>query len=229
VDRDLFLGWATLRGRLIGLNINGAVYIKQDRVKGPMELEVGQLERTSALQEGITMSRKLCLLIALALAFEGSFVNAQNGAGKIFGARDPRTCSSRKAGLSASQARQYLICDIEGVSNPNSESPGLTLVTDVTVEVGKGRPFNDLSDTFGFATTNGIDPSETVFPIRGSLNSWNCVKLGAIGGDAGKNCVKWPGPAMTGICFKSSFGDWHCMMSGLQYPGMERYPPPAGQ
>ena len=195
----------------------------------PVELEVGQLEKSSALQERNTVSRKLCLLIALALAFEGSFVVAQDGAGKIFGARDPRTCPSRKAGLSAAQARQYLICDSESVSNPGSESPGLTLVTDVVVEVGKGRPFNYQSDSFGFATTNGIDPSQTVFPIRGSMNSWDCVKLGAIGGDPGKSCVKWPGPAMTGICFKNSFGDWHCVMSGLQYPAMTRYAPPAGQ
>jgi hypothetical protein len=176
------------------------------------------------------MTKLPLLLATLVLALHGPAAFAQEGSGKPFGARDPRTCASRKSGLSAAQARQYLICDMELVNNVHADSPGLTLVTDVMVEVGKGRPFNYQSDSFGFATTNAIDPSQTVYPIRGSLNSWNCVKLGAIGGgESGKNCVKWPGPAVTGICFKNSFGDWHCMISGLQYPGMERYPPPAGQ
>ena len=176
------------------------------------------------------MTRRLLLLVALVLSTGLILADAQQGIGERFGARDPRTCSSRKASPSAVQARQYLICDIEGVANPTDESGGtLNLLTDVTVQVGAGRPFNMQSDSFGWATTNGIDSSQTVYPIRGSFTTWSCVKLGYFNGVPGKNCSKSPAPAAKGICFKSSFGEWHCMMTGGQYPTMERYPPPTGQ
>ena len=179
------------------------------------------------------MTRSLMLRVAVVLAVSLSPAFAQKDAGKPFGARDPRTSDSRKAptkgAISAEQAKQYVISDTERVTQSIASGMLLHLVTDVTVEVGKGRPFNMQSDSFGWATSNGIDPAETVFPIRGGFTSWTCSKLGTINGDPGKNCTKLPQPAAKGICFKSSFGEWHCTMTDFNSSeGMERYPPPAG-
>ena len=179
------------------------------------------------------MTHRVPLFVVMVLALSLSPVFAQKGAGKPFGARDPRTSDSRKApakgAISAEQAKQYVIADSERVTQSFGSGMLLHLVTDVKVEVGKGRPFNMQADSFGWATDNGIDPAETVYPIRGSYDSWTCGKLGTINGDPGKNCTKLPQPAAKGICFKSSFGDWHCTMTDFNASqGMERYPPPAG-
>lgn len=174
----------------------------------------------------VILKGKLLLIFVALLAVTFPFAIAQPGAGKPFGARDPRTCPSRNAGLTAAQAREYFICDSE-VAEVYTGS--LYLVTDVTVQVGKGRPFNMQSDSFGWATTNGIDPTQTVYPIRGSFTSWQCSKLGTITGVPGQSCTMTPQPAAQGICFKNSFGDWHCTMMDLGHKGgMERYPPPTG-
>jgi hypothetical protein len=186
------------------------------------------------------MTRKLLMVAALTLSAGLTLTDAQQGLGKPFGARDPRTCPSRKDGLSVAQAKQYVICDYEKVLQPNTSTALLYLATDVTVQVGKGRPFNMRADSFGFATTNGIDPSETVYPIQGSFTGWYCSPL-HLASDTGKNCSKVPQPAAKGICFKSSFSEWHCIMtdyaqSAVQcaencpgYAGVQPFPPPTGQ
>jgi hypothetical protein len=193
------------------------------------------------------MSKRLVLATnafsVLLMVFSGAVLWAQSqpgaeqqGSGKPFGARDPRTCPSRKAAPSAAQARLYFICDEELVANPTQPGGQLQLVTDVKVEVGTGRPFNYQSDSFGWATNLGIDPSQTVYPIRGSFTTWICLKLGYAGafGSPGQNCTKAPQPAGKGICFKTAFGEWHCTMSegqvGIDDKGaVQRYPPPTGQ
>ena len=176
------------------------------------------------------------LLSIAALALAGlTLADAQQNSGKPFGARDPRTCSSRKDGLSAAQARQYVICDYEKVVQPNSPKAILTLATDVTVEIGRGRPFNMLTDS----NYHGIDPSQTVYPIRGSFNGWSCHTIS--GSFSGSNtCSEWPQTAAAGICYKDSFGDWHCEMwdgkqGAVRCPecngtaGLKYFPPPTGQ
>ena len=179
------------------------------------------------------MTHRVPLLVVIGMALSLSPAFAQKGAGKSFGGRDPRTSDSRKApakgAISAEHAKQYVIADSEGVSESIASGKMLHLVTDVKVEVGKGRPFNMQDDSFDWAKDNGIDPAQTVYPIRGSYNSWTCSELGTITGDPGKNCTKLPQPAANGICFKSSSGDWHCTMTDFNASGgMERYPPPMG-
>jgi len=176
------------------------------------------------------MLQRLVVLLVLALAAAVAVADAQQGSGEPFGARDPRTCASREAGLFAAQAHQYFICDSEQVTQSIASGALLYLVTDITVDTGKGRPFNMQSDSFGFATHHGIDPSQTVYPIRGSFTRWQCVPLGHINGEAGKNCSKLLQPQAKGICFKTTFGEWHCTMTDFDHnnPGMDRYPPPTG-
>lgn len=178
------------------------------------------------------MKKRLMLFLVLIVAGSLPLAYAQKDSGKPFAGRDPHTCTSRKAGLNAAQAKQYFICDAEKATGPlgTADLTGeLHLVTDVTVEVGKGRPFNMQADSFGWATDLGIDPSQTVYPIRGGYNRFDCVKIGYFNGDPGKNCTKAPQPEAKGICFKTTFGDWHCTMTDFDHsPTMERFPAPKG-
>jgi hypothetical protein len=172
------------------------------------------------------MKSRLFLVLFFAAAVTGAL--GQSGVGAKFGARDPRTCASRKepakGAPTAGQLKEYFICDVERVTNSVSGDT-LWLLTNVSVEVGKGRPFNIVTDSWP-----EIDPSQTVYPVRGGHTYFQCTALGKIGGDPGKNCFKYEQPHASGICYKSTFGDWHCKMSDNDATGttMEKFPPPAG-
>ena len=154
------------------------------------------------------MLKRFALLAIVVFILGLSLTYAQNGIGKKFGARDPRTCGSTKnpaqSGPSADQATKYFICGIEGINHFGS----LKLVDAVTVEVGKGRPFNRNTDS-----TSDIDPSQTVFPIRGGFTMSICEERSRVTGDPNKNCLRETFTKNTGICYKDTFGDWHCELS----------------
>jgi hypothetical protein len=157
-------------------------------------------------------------------------VFSQAGAGAKFGARDPRTCASMKTPArgapTGDQLKQIFICESENVSSSIASGELLHLVTDVNIEVAKGRPFQMRTDAWP-----DIDPSQLVYPIRGSYVMWQCVALGRINGERGKNCTKADQPHASGVCYKDTFGDWHCkfMDGNAGNPGMQRYPPPTGK
>jgi hypothetical protein len=140
---------------------------------------------------------------------------SQASPGKKFGSHDPRTCPTRTAALTAATARQYFICDSEYTEGPGASGESINLVSDVTVQLGNPRPFDPAMDTFGFATTNSIDPAQKVVPIRGSFNGYVCGKIGQMNAPQGSNCNLTKNANAKGICFKSSFGDWHCEMDDL--------------
>lgn len=150
------------------------------------------------------------------------------GEGAKFGARDPHTCPSRKepakGALSGGQAKQYFICDTEKVWH--GATTFLKLVTDVNVEIGKGRPFNRSTDGF---QNSDIDASETVYPIRGSFTAWQCSPHGEWNVVPGQNCTKAENPHASGTCWKSTFGEWHCDMLDVKGPeAIAKLPPPQG-
>ena len=154
------------------------------------------------------MLKHMTLLVTLVFILAVPLVHAQAGIGKKFGARDPRTCASTKeparGGPSADQAKQYFICGIEGINHFGS----LKLVDNVTLEVGKGRPFDRRTDS-----TSDIDPSQTVYPIRGGFTMWVCEERTRVTGDPNKNCSRETYSKNTGICYRDTFGDWHCELS----------------
>lgn len=159
------------------------------------------------------MTRKLLLIVAAVLVFGLPLANAQEGAGKPFGSRDPRTCASRKEPVkgapTAAQLKQYFICDYEIVNSAWNPAT-INLITGVTLEVGKGRPFNILLDSFP-----SIDPTQTVYPIQGGFTLWNCGELGKGGNEPGHSCgMKYENDNAEGICYKDSFGNWHCKFLG---------------
>jgi hypothetical protein len=157
--------------------------------------------------------KKVLFLGAILFAAGSPLVHAQQGVGKQYGSRDPQTCSMKKAPAAgaptADQAKTYVTCYAEHISFGN-----LFLVSDVMVQVGKGRPFNKTTDSMA-----GIDPAQPVFDIRGSFTGYQCEPLGKMVGTtmygpaAGKNCTAHDEPKAEGICYKDTFGDWHCLMS----------------
>jgi hypothetical protein len=171
--------------------------------------------------------RTMFMSVAM-LALGAMTVAAQSGDGKRYGARDPQTCASKKDPVNgpptAAQFRKYFICDNEFVQHAGAIGDFLYLVTDVTLEVGKGRPFNHLTDSF-----QNVDPSQTVYPIRGGYVAWQCTALGQVNGDPGKNCSRNDASKVEGTCYKDAFGDWHChMCCALGSAARRGFPPPAG-
>ena len=152
------------------------------------------------------MKRIVFPLVALALAM---VTLAATGDGKKFGARDPRGCPSLKeptgGAPSAAQVTRILACQAEFLQHSGAIGDLLYLVTDVSAEIGKGRPFNPRTDSYP-----SIDPTQTVYPIRGTYTHWQCGVSGSIGAPAGKNCSRNDAIPMGGSCFKDTFGDWHC-------------------
>lgn len=171
------------------------------------------------------MKLTLTLLGVAALILTGVAQSAQGaeaGIGQRFGAHDPRTCASQKepsrGAPSASQAAHYFICGAESYTSSFGTGQTLVLVSDVKLDVGKGRPFNPLTDSF-----QNIDPSQTVYPVRASYFSYNCGPIGYLGVAAGKNCMKGEGKNLGGIMYKDAFGDWHttlcCILGSTLQPG----------
>ncbi|MBH8564358.1 hypothetical protein I8748_19570 [Nostoc sp. CENA67] len=139
--------------------------------------------------------------------------------------RRPHTCPSRvepKAGApSAEQAKMYFLCDVEEeivISIPNSF---LRLVTDLTIQVAPiSRPFNMETD----GKYLGIDPKQPVYDIRGSYTDYFCKRIDRR--NIGKNCIVSSRPNQQGICFRNTFGDWHCHMIGTKREIGKQLPPP---
>ena len=184
----------------------------------------------------MTKIKYAALAIALSVAAISAF--AQKGSGGKFSARDARTCPSRKeprnGAPSAAQLKQYVICDMEYVQAAGASGALLYLVGNVNIEVGKGRPFNILTDSFP-----DVDPSQTVYPIRGTFMQWQCAEPqkpipGVTNAPVvGKNCFKYETPSTaSGISYKDTFGDWHtkiCCTVSSSGSRVEYVPPPAVQ
>jgi len=131
-----------------------------------------------------------------------------NGVGAQYGAREPMTCKSRTAGPTAATARQYLLCDMEGVDGFGN----LILYTDVTVQLAAPRAFNYTQDS----GRSQIDIRAPVYDIRGAFKEYQCGKpiLGGGAYTATHNCNLYDQPQAAGSCYRDTFGDWHCLMAG---------------
>jgi hypothetical protein len=165
------------------------------------------------------MTRKMVLLAALMMIVGLPMAYAQAGAGKPFGARDPKTCTDRKApakgGPSAAQAAMYVACDRERIDDYNR----LGQVGDLKVDVAKPHTFNIYMDS-----APNIDTAQPVYGIRGSFKTGYCTAM-KDGGVAGKNCQTADVPVANGSCYKDNFGDWHCTLGGAQLNAKNDQPP----
>jgi hypothetical protein len=156
------------------------------------DLQPGRLRARAATGE----DKRVDAETAAALARQP---HSGNSLGTLYGSREPVTCASRaepaRGAPSATQARQYFICDQEREPYRNDHS----LVTNVTLQIASvSHPVN----------------------IRGSFTQYGCAKLTSIqgcpnGNDFARthNCIATAQPSATGYCYKNTFGDWHCGMA----------------
>ena len=146
------------------------------------------------------------------------------GIGAKYGARDPRTCADKtspKSGApSAAKATEYVICSAESVN------VYLYLVEDVKVQVSKGRPYNIREDI----NVPNIDVKVPVYPIRGSFKKYQCDPIRNDRSNLNRNCNIYTAPNATGLCYKDTFGDWHCGMTDARTGDFtdRDVPPPGG-
>jgi hypothetical protein len=103
----------------------------------------------------------------------------------------------------------------------------LYLDSEVRIEVASSaRPFNIVTD----GSPNDIDPKQQVYNIRGSFAQYQCSTPNAGGGGTypiGKNCTRRDFPKFVGMCYKDTFGDWHCVFqNGLPSQTVSDQPAP---
>lgn len=146
--------------------------------------------------------------IALISFFASASMWAHVGVGAKYATRDPHTCGSTKdpakGPISAEKAKQYVTC---GYDHEEKNADLLWLIDVQQIEVGKPRPFSIRADS------SEADPSQPVYPIRGKIVNYQCHQL-ANGYARGKNCYFYNIPNATGSCFRTSFGDWKCELTG---------------
>ena len=166
---------------------------------------------------------KTYLLAAIAAIFLLGAFNSTfaQGVGAKYGSRDPRTCADKKSpksdAPSSAQAAQYVICSSEHIIND------LYLVENVTVQVGKGRPYN-IREDINFPD---IDTKLPVYPVRGSLTKYSCGVIYLDRSNLNRNCSVYDQPNAKGACYKDSFGDWRCAMTDASGQlTAENQPPP---
>lgn len=133
---------------------------------------------------------------------------AEAGNGAKFGTtRDPQTCDDRTApargAISAAQAAHYVACERE-----SADGMTLYLIDQLKVQVGASRPFQ-FSDEYN----SEIDRNQPVYPLRGSYVTYMCYVPSSAAGTVGKNCQSYANPKATGVCYKTTFGDWRCDMA----------------
>lgn len=132
---------------------------------------------------------------------------AQPVSGKPYGTRDSKTCASRKEPVnsapSAAQATAYFACTMEYLFGDK-----LVLVENAKIEVGNSRRF-----LYTDSGLREVDPKYLIYPIRGSFDKYFCSPLSASLQKSAPNCFLSHPRNTTGVCYRTSFGDWKCEMS----------------
>ena len=235
-DSDGLEGEGTLAGAINAngvLQLNGMMTAPSNGAQWQTALIAvilpsGQLRMGNRQTQGNTVEEESAMMVftpttAPARANPTQPVQALTGIGAAYGARNPRTCASTKAPvsgpLSAQQAVQYFICGKEGQFGDNY----LYLVGDVRIEVGKGRPFLAKTDIISDADTDS-----PVYPIRGSWTEYQVRRISASGETRGKNCNVYLNRPASGLCYRTTFGDWSCKMVSEDYrhPDLNDVVPP---
>lgn len=136
-----------------------------------------------------------------------------------FGARSPRKCRPVTTIPTAAQIPAVLQCNMESETHDF-----INLVEEIQVQTGKTRPYNFNAD----GGSQDIDGEGVVLPIRGSMVLYTCGSIAGMPGDAGKNCTRQEQPTSTGVCYKTTFGEWRCFMSDKTHRtgGQTQMPPP---
>ena len=132
-----------------------------------------------------------------------------------FGTRSPRVCADIKSKPSPEQAAALIQCRTETMSEGQ-----IYLLEKVRVQIGAAQAYNERTHAF----LTGVDTTSKVYPIRGSLTSYTCVRIKD--GGKGTNCVTVAGPNAQGYCWPTTFGTWDCIFSGPDSDPVPNQPPP---
>jgi len=155
----------------------------------------------------------------LAAMLHTAVASAQS-VGAPYQSRDPQTCPDRSAPVSgpmtAAIARTYVGCSREFVFMQR-----IYLIAGMDLEIGRSRPFQRSDEGL-----NDVDPSQPVFPLRGRILTFACDRVRDDGSNAAKNCDVNMTPKATGQCYKTTFGDWTCDMSSVEFTTVRRELPP---
>lgn len=164
----------------------------------------------------------LIALCPLLLWTSGS--QARPGDATPWGARDPGACPSirPKGAPSAAQVMTMLRCRHEMIERDGGE---LVLMEKLSVAVGGPMPFVAAYNSWVMPEA---DTRSQVYPIRGSF-TWSHCKTrhdAGIYGNPDLNCWEADVPTAKGVCWKTTFGDWSCLLSGPSIGRREPTAPP---
>ncbi|MBH0238884.1 hypothetical protein [Methylobrevis albus] len=152
-----------------------------------------------------------------------SSASAAEGSGLAWGARDPTPCVAltQSEPPTAEQAAALVRCTGEIASDGGE----LTLMENLRVEVGGPVPYVAMYDKY---VMQDADARSDTYPIRGSF-TWSVCKTrhdAAIYGNPDLNCAESDVAAAQGLCWKTSFADWRCRMTGASAAARQGTPPP---
>jgi hypothetical protein len=151
-------------------------------------------------------------------------------------ARTPKTCPSRaepkRGAPSVAQAKMYFTCESEtedGEVGRGTTYSYIRLTENLTMQVApRSRPANgtDLKYNSSYSGSLGMDTTKPVYDIRGSYDGYVCTDITRKRRlyPVGEEC-RVSRYTSAGICFRNTFGDWHCMMQGTSKE-IGRLPPP---
>jgi hypothetical protein len=156
-------------------------------------------------------------------------------------ARTPKTCPSRsepkRGAPSVAQAKMYFTCESERqdgeVGKGSTFVSNIILTDNLTMQVASSsRPANgtDLQYNSTYRGSLGMDTTKPVYDIRGSYDRYVCYDTTRSIRDrsiypVGANCNA-SRYTSAGVCFRNTFGDWHCMMKGNSKEIGKKLPPP---
>jgi hypothetical protein len=169
---------------------------------------------------------KSMLMTIVVLLGSLTMAYGQAGSGKKFDTRDPVVCKSTKepsrGAPSLSQVKEYVSCN--KVSGEAISGGYISLYENGDFQIGTSRAFNAWTD----AGKIDIDNSQPVYPIRGTVDSYSCRPPGTMGFPAGSNCNVRKAASFSGVCFKTTFGDWSCQgkLMGDPLTGVTHNVPP---
>jgi hypothetical protein len=143
--------------------------------------------------------------------------------------RRPITCPSRvspqKGAPSLAQAKAYFICDKETLFGDfGTDLSSFLFVNDLNMQISsKARAATGTDLALGYKQS--IDTNRPVYPIRGTYTIYLCFADYPGSHRKGKNC-KVSVENESGVCFHSSFGDWHCRMRNISSENKGQSAPP---
>lgn len=149
---------------------------------------------------------------------------ARPGDATAWGARNPGECPSiqPKAAPSIAQVMTMVRCRHEVIERDGGE---LVLMENLKVSIGAPMPFVAAYNSWVMPEA---DTRSKVYPIRGSY-TWSHCKTrhdASIYGNPDLNCWESDVTAAKGVCWKTTFGDWSCLLSGSAFGRREPTAPP---